>query len=169
MSTDVYHAPVSEPSQNSRLISSEDALPRRTVFLGRLLGLYCLIVGLSMVAHKQATVATITALVHSRPILLFAGVIALGAGLAMVLGHNVWSGGALPIIVTLVGWISLIKGVLVLFLSPQADMGVVLGTLQYERLFYLYAGITLIFGVYLTYGGFRSTSHQGTSARPDAK
>jgi hypothetical protein len=134
-----------------------------------LLGLYCIILGLSMAAHKQATVAAITGLVHSPPMLLLAGVFALGAGLAIVLGHNVWSGGALPVVVTLIGWISLIKGVLVLFLSPQADMGVVLGTLQYERLFYLYAGITFIFGVYLTYGGFGSTSHQESSAQPDTK
>jgi hypothetical protein len=25
-------------------------------------------------------------------------------GLAMVLAHNVWSGGPLPVIVTLIGW-----------------------------------------------------------------
>jgi hypothetical protein len=122
-----------------------------------------------MVAHKQATVAAITALVHDPPMLLFGGVIALDAGLAMVLGHNVWSGGALPVVVTLVGWISLIKGVLVLFLAPGADMGAVLGALHYERLFHLYYGITLILGVYLTYGGFTSTSHQRTSAQPEMR
>jgi hypothetical protein len=26
------------------------------------------------------------------------------AGLAVVVAHNVWSGGALPVVVTLVGW-----------------------------------------------------------------
>jgi uncharacterized membrane protein len=142
----------------------------RTIFLSRLIGLYYVIVGLSMAVHKQATVATITAVVHDQPVLFIACVIALGTGLAMVLGHNVWSGGALPVVVTLVGWITLIKGLLVfLVLSPEADMGAVLGALQYERLFYLYAGISLIIGVYLTYGGFTSTAHQRTSPQPDMR
>lgn len=30
-------------------------------------------------------------------------IISLALGLAMILGHNVWSGGALPVVVTLVG------------------------------------------------------------------
>jgi len=86
------------------------------------------------------------------------GVIALVAGLAMILAHNVWSGGALPVIVTLIGWLALIKGLLLLFLSLKALGGFFLGGLQYEQLFYMYAAIALILGVYLTYGGFRSTS-----------
>ena len=134
----------------------------RTTYLSKLLGLYYVLAGLSMVTHRQATMETIKTLVHNAPVMFVVGLITLAVGLAMVLGHNVWSGGALPIIVTLVGWISLIKGVLVLFLSPGADMGVVLGAFQYERLFYLYAGITLIIGAYLTYGGFRSRSDQVT-------
>lgn len=131
----------------------------RTTFLSRLLGLYCILVVLSMVTHKRATVETITALVHNPPVLLLVGVIALGAGLAMILSHNVWSGGVLPVIVTLVGWLSLIKGLLFLFLSPEAAVRFFLGGLQYGHLFYLYTAISLILGVYLTYGGYRPTSH----------
>jgi hypothetical protein len=43
-------------------------------------------------------------------------------GLAIVIGHNVWSGGALPVIVTLFGWIILIRGVVLLFPSPSAKI-----------------------------------------------
>jgi energy-coupling factor transporter transmembrane protein EcfT len=112
-----------------------------------------------MVTHKEATVSTTTALVHSPPAMYIISVITLVAGLAIILGHNVWSGGVLPVVVTLVGWLALIKGLLLLFLSPE---GVVrfLGRLHYEQFFYLYAAATLILGVYLTYGGFRSASHQ---------
>jgi hypothetical protein len=48
--------------------------------------------------------------------------IAVTAGLAIVIGHNVWSGGALLVIVTLLGWIILIRGVVLLFLSPSAKI-----------------------------------------------
>ena len=51
---------------------------------------------------------TVTALVHNPPLLLIVGMIGLIAGLAIVLGHNVWYGGMLPVVVTLVGWLILI-------------------------------------------------------------
>jgi len=129
-----------------------------TRFLSRLLGLYCILVGLAMVTHRQAVVETVMALVHNAPLMYVLGVITLIAGLAMVLGHNVWSGGVLPVIVTVIGWLTLIKGLLFLFLSSHAAVDFFLGSLQYEHLFYVYAAISIIFGVYLTYGGFRSRS-----------
>jgi len=129
----------------------------RTTFLSKLIGLYCLLAALAMVSHKQATVETVNALVHNPALLLIVSVITLVAGLAIVLGHNVWSGGVLPVIVTLVGWLTLIKGLVFLFLPPETAVGF-FGGLHYEQCFYLYAAISLLFGVYLTYGGFRSAS-----------
>jgi vacuolar-type H+-ATPase subunit I/STV1 len=123
------------------------------------MGLYCILVSLSMFTHKRAIVETATAIVHNPPMLFIVGLITLAVGLAMILVHNVWSGGALPVIVTLIGWLTLIKGLLFLFLSPEAEAGFFLGGLHYEQLFYVYAAICLILGGYLTYGGFRSTSH----------
>jgi hypothetical protein len=38
-------------------------------------------------------------------------------GVAMVVGHNVWSGGALPLVVTPVGWLILAKGLLLLVIG----------------------------------------------------
>jgi len=125
----------------------------RTIFLSKLMGLYCVLVGLAMFAHRTATMETFQGLVQSAPLLYLAGIIALGIGLAMVLGHNVWSGGVLPVVVTLIGWISLVKGLAILFLPSVAAQGFVLGE-HYAPRFYVNAGITLILGGYLTYGGF---------------
>jgi hypothetical protein len=126
----------------------------RSVFLSRLLGLFALLVSLSMLVQKDATVETATMIVHDRPLLMVVGMITLIGGLAMVLGHNVWSGGALPVIVTLFGWSILIRGSLVLSLSPQA-MASFFDMLHLGQLFYLYVAINLVLGLYLTYGGFR--------------
>ncbi len=65
----------------------------RTLLLSRLIGLYCILVALSMMTRKQATVETVTALVQNPSMMLILGVITLAAGLAMVLAHNIWSGG----------------------------------------------------------------------------
>lgn len=128
-------------------------MSQRTTFLSKLIGLYSILVALSMLSHKRATVEMVTALVHNSPVLFVVGLMTLVAGLAMILGHNVWSGGALPVIVTLIGWTTLIKALLFLFLSPEAAPAFFLGQLHYEQLFYLYVAISLLLGVYLTYGG----------------
>src|SRR5579862_6629913 len=94
-----------------------------TRFLSRLLGLYCILISLSMAAHKQASVEAMNAFIHDRPAMLLAGVFAVAAGLAIVLQHNVWSGGVTPVMVTLTGWVSLLKGVSLLFLSPNGQAG----------------------------------------------
>ena len=122
----------------------------RTIYLGKLTGLYCLIVALAMISHKQASVETMTALVHDAPLLLFASLLAMAAGLAIVLAHNVWSGGALPVVVTLVGWISLIKGLIFLLLPPQTAVAY-FEAWRYSQLFYAYISIDLVISIYLTY------------------
>ncbi len=133
----------------------------RTKFLSRLIGLYCILVALSMITHKQATLDAVTALVHTPALMFAVGVIALVAALAMVLGHNVWSGGALPVVVTLVGWLLLCKSILILFLSPEAASAIFIDRLDYEHLFYLYAGFCLLLGIYLTYAASRVRPREG--------
>ena len=130
-------------------------MSRLTVFLSRLIGLFAILFALCLITHKQATVETMTALVQNPPLLLIFGMVWLATGLAIVLGHNAWSGGALPVVVTLVGWLILIRGLLLLFLSPAAAIGLFAG-LHFEELFYVYLAISLLFGIYLTYNGFRS-------------
>jgi hypothetical protein len=104
-------------------------------------------------ARKQTAVATVRGLIASPPLLLLVEVIGLAGGLAMILGHNIWSGGALPVVVTLVGWLMAIRGAVLLALSPSTTMKL-FEALRYEELFYVYMGATLILGLYLTYAGF---------------
>jgi hypothetical protein len=97
----------------------------------------------------------VDALVYNPPVLFIAGIFALTAGLAMVLGHNIWSGGTLPVVVTLAGWSALLKGLLLLFLSPERAAEFFWGTLHYAQMFYLYAFVSFVLGAYLTYAGFK--------------
>jgi hypothetical protein len=139
----------------------EGVMTSRTAFLSRLIGLYCILVSLYMVTHKEVTVEMVTALTHSQPALFAVGLMAATIGLATILGHNVWSGGALPVVVTLVGWTALFKGLLCMFLSPEAASEVFLGWWRYEQLYYVYASLSFLLGIYLTYGGLRSTALVG--------
>jgi 1,4-dihydroxy-2-naphthoate octaprenyltransferase len=130
-----------------------------TIYLGRLLGLFTLIVSFWLLIERQNTISTIPALLGNRPAMVIFAIMALAAGLAIVLAHNVWTGGALPVLVTLIGWVILIRGVLFLFLPPEATLAI-LAAMQFERFFYVYLAIPFVLGIYLTYLAF--------TARPGA-
>jgi hypothetical protein len=68
-----------------------------TIYLAKLLGLYCIIVALAMGASKKGTIATVNEWVQSPPLMLLTSVTTLAIGLALVIGHNAWSGGLLPV------------------------------------------------------------------------
>jgi hypothetical protein len=124
-----------------------------TVYLGRLLGLFTLITSFWLLTERQTTIFTIPALLGNRPAMVMFAVMALAGGLAIVLGHNIWSGGALPVLVTLIGWVMLVRGVLFLFLPPEATLGI-LAAMQFERFFYIYLAIPFVLGIYLTFLAF---------------
>jgi hypothetical protein len=124
-----------------------------TILLAKLLGLYCVIVAVTMMVNRRTMIDAAHDLVRSPPSVLLAGVIAVGVGLGVVIGHNVWSGGALPVVVTISGWVSLIKGVVLLAL-PQGQMAKLYEAIRYERYYLAYVGVTLALGLYLTIAAF---------------
>jgi hypothetical protein len=126
----------------------------RTLFLARLIGVFLIIVSLAMLVQKQGLAPAITALVHDRAALLVVAMIGLVAGLAMILAHNVWSGGVLAGAVTLIGWLLVLRNALILFLPAEA-LQALFDALHVERFYYLYAVIDLLIGIGLAGAGFR--------------
>ena len=135
------------------------SLPTR--FLCRLLGLYCLVIGVAMIARPQLTLHTVTLLLVDPPLLYVLGVILIFGGLAMVLVHNIWRGDAATVIVTVIGWLTLAKGLLLIGAAPVPSASLYLEHLRYQQLYPVYTLFTLGLGAYLTYAGFR-----GARSRP---
>jgi len=133
-------------------------MPTRTIYLSRLIGLYCILVIPSMIVCKQATVFAVEAMLRNPSTMLVLGIITVAAGLAMVLAHNIWRGGAMPVVVTLVGWLALIKGLLILYLPTDTGAVIIMGWLRHPQLFYVSMAPSLLIGIYLTYSGFSSRS-----------
>ena len=133
---------------------------QRTAFLAKYIGLYCMLIALPMALTKPAMLQTVEALVRDASVLFIFGLVVVGAGLALVLGHNVWSGGALPVVVTLVGWLTLLKGLAFLFFPPPAAVGIVIWGDAYRQYYYVDVTLAFVLGAYLTYGGFRAASRE---------
>lgn len=134
----------------------EEITSPRTAFLGKLLGLYLIAISFTMFARAQATVEIMKAIIQDRPLLFIVGLLGVTAGLAIVLAHNVWSGGALPIIVTLFGWASLLKGLLLLVRLPEWESRVFIVGFRYEQHPNLFAAFAFLLGAYMTYSGFHA-------------
>jgi hypothetical protein len=125
-------------------------MSRLTVFLARFIGLFTVLLVVALLVRGSGTVE---AAVADRPAMLIYAIISLAAGLAMILGHNVWSGGALPVVVTLVGWLILAKGLMLLFVTPDA-LNRLFDHMHYGEHYYLYLAPSLVIGLYLTWAGF---------------
>src|SRR5271167_2545151 len=122
-------------------------MSRLTVFLARFIGLFTVLLVVALLVRGSAVVETAVA---DRPVMLVYAIISLALGLAMVLGHNVWSGGALPVVVTLVGWLILAKGLLLLLVVPETLTNL-FERMHYGQHMYLYVAPSLIIGLYLTW------------------
>lgn len=127
----------------------------RTCFISRLVGAYCILVSVLMAFQKAAYVRIIGAMLEDPALLVLAGVLAVAAGLAIVIAHNVWSGGLRPRVVTLVGWVVLLKGITLLLFTPDGRTLLDSGAIGYERYFHVYMGGTFLLGVYLASAALR--------------
>jgi len=126
-----------------------------TVFLARLIGLFTvLLVGVLLI--RGSTI--IEAAAADGPLMFTYAIISLALGLAMILGHNVWSGGALPVIVTVVGWLILAKGLLLLCLTPEG-LNHIFQRMHGDHMF-LYLAPSFVIGLYLTWAGFTTPTQR---------
>jgi hypothetical protein len=121
-----------------------------TVFLARFMGVFTILVVISFLVRGSTI---IVATLADGPVMLVYAIISLAIGIAMIVGHNVWSGGALAVAVTIVGWLILAKGLLLLFLKPDALSGLV-ERMRYGDNYYLLLLPAFVIGLYLTWAGF---------------
>ena len=124
-----------------------------TIFLAKTLGIFCIIVAIGMIARRKAVLPAVDGMLTNGPLLFVVGVFTIGIGLAMVVGHNLWHGGAATIVVTILGWLSLLKGIALAF-TPPARMAQFYRGMDYERRLPLLMGVSLLLGLYLTAVGF---------------
>jgi hypothetical protein len=136
-------------------------MPRSTTFLAKLVGSYLIVYAVMMVVNRPLLDTALTALLHDASQVFIWGSILAISGIAYVLAHNHWSGGFLTVAVTVIGWLTLFKGVMLLYL-PLSWASAYLGF--YDSAYYVYAAIALVIGGWLAYQGWASSSAAGKVA-----
>jgi len=123
-----------------------------TTYLAELLGLYIVLVGVVMVVKPQPIRELMTAIVAQRALLFLVGALRVLLGLAIVLAHNRWS-GTLPAVVMLIGWITLVRGIVMWLVPPETERKMV-AYVQRSGPYYTTAIIAIVLGLWLAYAGF---------------
>lgn len=124
-----------------------------SIFLAKAFGLMMLLPGLGMLLDKKSYEKIMKEFTDGYGHLFTHGFLALFAGLAMVTYHNIWEGEWWVILITIFGWISLLKGVLRL-LFPGMVLGM-LKSMMKNKSFLMWSGwAALVLGAVFSYYGF---------------
>jgi len=122
-----------------------------SIYLARVWGLFSVLVGLGLLLNKKNLTDTIKNLGADRLAVLIAGVIALGIGAAQVIGYEVWTLSYMGLI-TLLGWVSLIKGAAIIFVPGYLERFAKI--IAKENIYAVSMVVFIIIGAYLLYVGY---------------
>lgn len=122
-----------------------------SIFLARVIGLFCVISALAIMVRYKAFLKIEQEASQNRLVTHLSGFSILIIGLLMVVSHSLWVFGW-RLVITLLGWIITIKGVLRIF-SPELAM-ILIAKKQNNRFFILGEIVFFFVGAYLLYYGF---------------
>lgn len=94
----------------------------------------------------------VAAFVDQRPFVFILVVLRILIGLGIVIAHNRWS-GAPAMAVTIIGWITLLRGVALMLLPPQTERRV-LKLFEQSGPYYGAAAAGIALGLRLAFAGF---------------
>jgi hypothetical protein len=124
-----------------------------TLFIAKLLGAVLITMAAVLAARGSTLAQTARRMIADPGAVMLAGSFRIGLGLAIMIGHDVWTGGALPVAVTLFGWGLYFSGLLLLFATPERLIAMVDG-MKLDRNMWVYAlGVGLV-GLYFLGAGF---------------
>ena len=123
------------------------------MFLVQLFGLILLIAGVGLLHRQKTVMASVTKLAKDELAMFMWGMIALAAGLSVVLHINEWNGEWYEVLITLLGWIMVIKGAL-LVLLPASSWSGIIKKFNNPSAYWLKGLIMVVLGLYLCAIGF---------------
>lgn len=119
-------------------------------YLAEVWGISIVVISFALLANEKH-LRSIFAKIETDESLFVWGFISLIIGIAMILAYNVWAQGW-QVIITVLGWLALIKGLVLLFLPEQMKKWAKKINIQKWMPFYLV--VLIIIGLVITYFGF---------------
>jgi hypothetical protein len=123
-------------------------------FLAKVIGIYFIVITFGMFVNMQQFMINVNHLITNDALMFVTGFFTLVLGILMVVSHNIWQWNW-RVIITLVAWISLLKGASIIFYPHFLDQ-VTMTFMQNSAVAYSAAAIDMLLGFLLIYFGFRS-------------
>ncbi|OGC81848.1 MAG: hypothetical protein A2V81_03340 [Candidatus Abawacabacteria bacterium RBG_16_42_10] len=121
------------------------------MFLAQVLGPAFVIVALGVFMNRQVIRHMMDRLTEDNPVIWFSGFVRVLLGLLIVVTHNVWVWNW-QVLITLIGWIALIKGVVLLWWPAQIVK--MKKTMMNDNMLMFAGLVALIIGAVLSYYGY---------------
>ena len=124
-----------------------------TIYFAQLAGLYFIILGVILVVRKRSILELMPKLAENQPFVFLAGMIRIIVGLAILIGNGPWSAQVLSIVVALIGWVTLIRGIAMLLVTAERERKLI-DYWRRDPVYYVAVAIVLLLGLYLARAGF---------------
>jgi len=123
-----------------------------SIYISQIFGVFFLIVGVGII-FNLVHYTTVTGALTKDPVQMYMwGIINVLVGFLIIHAHNVWVQDW-TVMITLIGWISLIKGTCFL-IFPDTTKKINRSILKMNGIMMLGGFITLLLGVFFSYYGF---------------
>ncbi len=123
-----------------------------SIAIAQFLGILLAVMGLSVVTDRKNIAAALEKTVQDRGFLWLWGFLILSMGAVLVVLNNIWASGLLALLITILGWLTLIKGAFLL-LFPNSAVSVYKWANRDGIL--IFGGIVaFVLGLILLYKGF---------------
>ena len=123
-----------------------------SVFLARLIGPVCLVIGVALLLNGAAYRALAQEFLDSPALIFLSGLLTMPAGLAIVLHHNIWAADW-RVLITILGWLAIIGGA-VRLLAPQRAAAVGRTIFANPATMHTSTGIYLLIGALFCFFGY---------------
>jgi len=124
-----------------------------TYFYAEIFGIVFTTIGVAFLLNLRQMLAIAHEVIDDRGVLFVIGILTLILGSFLVLTENIWNAGFLAGLVSLIGWLLLIRAILLLWL-PHGTIRKIFNAVKFEQSYYAFGIIILLVGLYLAYTGF---------------
>lgn len=121
-----------------------------TLYLAQFIGWMLLAVGASLLFQGKVFIKALSDITENRSTLFMVGMALYLSGIAIVLTHNIWRGDVLTVVVTLIGWVLILRGVASMFM-PGQSMARVIRACKVEEYSWLYGLFVVVVGARLVW------------------
>ena len=123
-----------------------------TIFLTQVIGLYLILIGVIFLARRKVMMAVMADIIKNKPLIYVVAISELLAGLALVVGHNVWAWDIF-VVITIVGWLMVVEALIYLIL-PYSLISKIFKKINTPSVYIVGGILSVILGAYMAGIGF---------------